>query len=308
MPDAGEQLIQLRYEDSDGELRELNAAELAAALQGLVEFVSEAAKAGALGDAPPPNVMVRPLREGSFILQAVLQWAQENPEVAAGIGTSVAGNVVVAVKVGLRKLRGEVTDFEYLDNGNVKLRWADNTAQEVPAAAWKLLDQRRRRTKSALAKILAPMASQVDTLTLTSSASDGNDEGETVEVAGRDDYRAAIAPEPEEELPVETFEVEGTLRRIDFQPKAKWRVATNRGTKSATVEDEDFLRRVDEGLPLKKTDIFRFRIREETVQKARRTTRWVIEEVLGHRPGSTDDDNDAVATSDAVASIDATQD
>lgn len=45
-------VVQLRFADMDDSVMDLNAAEAAEVLQGMVEFTGQLARAGALGDGP----------------------------------------------------------------------------------------------------------------------------------------------------------------------------------------------------------------------------------------------------------------
>lgn len=297
-PAGDEGIVSLRFrtggDGSDSDLSELNAAQVAEVLQGLVELVSLAARTGALGDdLPPPEVKVRPPRQGSFLIEAVLEWAANNPEASIGLATSAAGNVVLVIKLLVKNLRIAVTDFEYLeDGGTVKIQWQDGTVDVVERAVWDVLSKNRRKTKRQLRKILAPLAQDAQQLDIAEGPPSVSAKQENAPslTASREDYRAALPVDEIEEMPAEVFDVEGRLRRIDFQPDQPWKVQTTRGSRSAVMEDADFLARVNQGLPLRETDIFRFRIRESvTVKNGRRTTSWVIIEVLSHRAGSDDD-------------------
>lgn len=122
-------VVQLRFADMDDSVMDLNAAEAAEVLQGMVEFTGQLARAGALGDGPPPEVRVRPPREGSSIRDFVIQWSAENPEVTTGAiqsaGAAVAGGLAYRFKM----LRGaRVKSFDPLPNGNMKVEWQDGEA------------------------------------------------------------------------------------------------------------------------------------------------------------------------------------
>lgn len=289
-------LVQLRFADEQNEIQDLNAAELAEVLQGLVEFTGQMARAGLFGDGIPPEVRVRPPQEGSFILEALVQWAHDNPEGGAALYGTASMGLVQALNLAMRKLRGaRMADFNYLDNGNVKVNWSDGAVEEVPPGVFKQLNTLKRPTKQALRKLLAPLGDDADSLEVR----DGTPFDATEEilstppdlVVDRTDYRIAAADTVEEEERVATFDVEAQLRSIDFRPGEKWRVRTPRGTRRATMEDEDFLRSLDEGMALHKNDLFDVTIRElETTRNGRTTRDWALIRVVRKRRG--DDDGD----------------
>ncbi|MEQ6899294.1 hypothetical protein [Microbacterium sp. KR10-403] len=275
-------LVQLRFADTDGHVHDINAAELSEVLQGLVEFTDSMAKSGVFGDGIPPEVRVRPPKPGSFIVEAIIQWAGQNPEAAIGIATTAGGAVVQALHVGIRRLRGiEPTDFEYLANGQVKVQWPDKTVSEIPNEAWKKLKALKRPTKKSLRKILAPLGDDIAQLEIRDgSMSDSTDEilAETpAVVADRTDYITAAHEPDEVEESTEMIEVEGQLASIDFRPGQKWRVETPIGSRLATMEDEDFLIKLDRGMALHKNDVFMLRIREDLVVKNGRASKeWAV--------------------------------
>lgn len=262
-------VVQLRFADMDDSVMDLNAAEAAEVLQGMVEFTGQLARAGALGDGPPPEVRVRPPREGSSIWDFVIQWSAENPEVTTGAiqsaGAAVAGGLAYRFKM----LRGaRVKSFDPLPNGNMKVEWQDGEAQEVPAAAWSDFQKLNRRTKRTLQKILAPLGDDADIVQVRSGeASESSkeiSEAPSVAEAGATEYRSASAAPDDEVVSVSEFEEEAQLQSIDFRPGEKWRVRTRDGARNATMEDEEFLRELDRGMALHKGDIFRVTTRRRT--------------------------------------------
>ncbi|MEN2742685.1 hypothetical protein ABCS02_33335 [Microbacterium sp. X-17] len=293
-------VVQLRFADDENSLHALNAAELAQVLQGLVEFTDDMAKNGLFGDGMPPEVLVRPVKQGSFVLEAILTWAQANPEPALGIAMSAGGALVKAFDVALKRLRGsKVTDFEHLPNGNVKIKWADGDVSEVPVPVWTDLNAMKRKTRRALSKLMTPLSDQAERLEVREAKVDEESDSvllsEPEAVATRGDYREAIT-EPEEVVEeAETFTVEATLQSIDFRPGEKWRVATARGTRLASIEDQEFLRGLDRGTPLHKNDLFEVTIREaRTIANGRTTKDWTITSARRTKRGN--DDGDAGAS------------
>lgn len=292
-------VVQFRFADEENALKSVNAAEVAEVLQGVVEFTSDMAKQGLFGDGVPPEVRVRPPKEGSFVIETVISWTVENPEVALGIATTAGGAVVKAVDAGVKLLRGaKPTDFDYLANGNVKVV-LDGVATEVPVGVWKRLDAMKRPTRKALRKLMAPLGDEATTLELRDATVTEDTEAimstPPAVVAGRSDYREAAAEVNESSEETETFTVEGVLQSIDFRKGEKWRVATPRGTRLATIEDKEFLAKLDRGEAIHKNDIFEVTIRETRVTNEGRTSiSWALLDArLTKRGQDGDDSSDA---------------
>jgi len=314
-------LVQLRFSDEADALNNLNAADLAEVLQGLVELSGHMAKAGLYGAGLPPQLRVRPPREGSFIVEAVLTFATDNPWAATGVGVAASaaaakiGETVVetagealtqAMKVAARTLRGGAPrDFEHLDNGNVKVVWDDDSVNELPQKVWKELNE-KKATRRAMRKILAPLGDEVNTLEVRGAeASRGT--GQMLEtppdvVLDRTDYRVAVAVDPEPDDVTTLLDIEAQMLNVDFRRGQKWRIATNQGTKrierSATMEDEAFQQALDDGRALRKNDILRLQVRETARVKNGRSHRdWAIVKVLSQRRGGGDDDGETSSIS-----------
>jgi len=83
--------LTLRFEgkaEDGGALHELRASHVAEVLQGLVGLSSDFAKAGVFGDGPVGSeLLVRPPKEGSFLIE-VLRVVQENPDMVAAAVTA----------------------------------------------------------------------------------------------------------------------------------------------------------------------------------------------------------------------------
>lgn len=289
-------LVQLRFSDEDGSVKDINAAEMAEAIQGLVSFTSDMAKSGLFGDGAPPELRIRPPQEGSFILEAIVQWAGANPEGAVTAGMSAGGLLVQSIHMGFKKLRGDkVTDFEYLPNGDLKVKWSNGAADQVPEQVWKRLQAMKRPTRTALRNLMSPLSDDVDRLEVRDGNTDETTEEvlstEPVVIADRADYRTANMDIDDTQEEIETFEAEAMLKSIDFRPGEKWHVQTSRGTRRATMDDNDFASRLDSGMALHKNDIFNVTIREvRTVKEGRTSREWSLINVVRKRRGG-DDDN-----------------
>lgn len=296
-------LVQLHFSDVEGSLHDLNAAEVAEVLQGLVEFTSQMAKAGLFGEGFPPVVRVRPPQRGSFTLEAVLQFAQGNPELATAMYGTAAGAVAMAIRTAARSLRGVTpSDFEHLDNGNVKVTWSNGSVEEMRPKVWKELSSQKKPTKRALRKLMAPLSDDVNSLEVRSAGTQEATEEvlktEPEVVLERSDYRIAVTADPDPEDETEVFDVEAAMLSIDFRPGEKWRIETRQGSRrterSAKMEDDEFQQALDDGRALRKSDILQLRIREVLSVKNGRSHRdWTIVKVVSQRRGSSDDDGEA---------------
>ena len=299
--DIEDGVVQLRFADDDGSLHALNAAEVAQVLQGVVEFTDNLAKRGAFGDGMPPTVLVRPAKTGSFTLEAILAWSAAHPEVV-GMYMGAGGVVVKSIDAGLKKLRGvRVTDMERSGDGLVKLNWSDGDVSEVPESAWKELNTMPRKTRKALAKIMAPLGDAADRLELREATVDENSADvlntPPASVATRSDYREASHDSDDVDQTTDTFTAEASFGSIDFENSEKWRVTTTRGTRKATIEDEAFLRRIDEGGAIHKNDLFEVTIREEkVVTNGRTSTDWFVIDARLTRRGDNDADSSTPPT------------
>lgn len=315
--DGAVDTLTLRFtgEDSDGTtLHELRAAHVAEVLQGVVGLSSDFDKAGVF-DAEGPvgsEVLVRPAKEGSFLIEVVrvaTEIMAENQEVlktAAGVGTATGvPSLATLLWWATKSVRADVKDFDYLENGNVKVVWQDDTVDEIPRAAWDELQKRGRRRKKHLRQIMAPLSDpRVSALDVARTPTVDEEDVEVTEEEApkkftltRPDYNA-VTPGDEVEESQEILEVEAQMSAIDFDDPTRWRVKADGRTRSATVEDEDFLARVAKGLAIRKSDIFRLRIREDAITRNGRTrTTWTVLRVESYRRAASDYDSEAQITS-----------
>lgn len=289
--------LTLRFvgEETDGTaVHELRASHVAEVLQGVVGLSSDFAKAGVFGEGPiGSDVLVRPAQQGSFEIE-VLRVIVENPAMV-GMASAVVGLPTLSQVVwwASKSARASVSDYERLDNGNVKVFWQDNTVEEVPVAAWEELNKRRHRRKKQLRQIMAPLSDErVTSLEVREDPDDDTPKEAEPEAftLTKPDYRA-IQPDEEAVESDVVFETEASMSAIDFDKPTRWRVKTADGTRSVTVEDADFLGRVANGFPIRKSDIFRLKVRERTVVKDERSrSTWTVLKVESHRRTERDAD------------------
>lgn len=289
--------LTLRFEGKaeDGSaLHELRASHVAEVLQGLVGLSSDFAKADVFGDGPVGSeLLVRPPKEGSFLIE-VLRVIQENPEMVTTIATA-AGVPTLSQVIwwATKSVRADVADFTPLENGNVKVSWQDGTAQEVPRPAWDELQKRDKRRKKQLRQIMAPLSdAQVSSVEIQGSPTDEPEPGEAHEVftLTRPDYDA-VRPDDDISESQNIFEIEAQMSAIDFDNPTKWRVRTKDSSRAAIVEDTTFLNRVASGLAIRKSDIFKLKVREDIIEKNGKTRRtWTVLKVESYRKAANDDD------------------
>jgi hypothetical protein len=242
------------------------------------------------------EVLVRPAEKGSFLIE-VVRVVAENWAPIAAVGTSVGvPSLATVLWWATKSVRAGVKDFDRLDNGMVKVVWQDDTAEEIPAAAWEELNKRQPRRKKQLRQIMAPLADPrvevlgVATEPQTAPASEGGAADALYELT-KPDYDAS-KPTDEVEEAQNIFEVEAQMSAIDFDDPTKWKVKARGTTRSATVEDSSFLQQVAGGMAIRKADIFRLRIREDSVTKNGRTrTHWTVLRVENHRRSAGDNDS-----------------
>lgn len=275
-----------------GELHELRAAHVAEVLEGLVGLASDFSKAGAFGhDEIASEVLVRPAQEGSFVLEVVRVVTEHVGTVEAAATALGVPPLGVVLHWATKSIRAEVQDFEHLENGNVKVVWQDETAEEIPREAWEELNKRKRRRKKQLRQIMAPLSDErVDELEVREQSDAGfSPDTQPDYTLVREDYDAVVL-EDEESEEFEITDVEAQMAAIDFDDPEKWKVKTVDGTRIAKVEDTQFLDRVAAGLAIRRTDIFNLKVRIATITKNGRTrTKWTVLEVKGHRRAVHDD-------------------
>jgi hypothetical protein len=297
--------LTLRFEGKKTEngdpLHELRASHVAEVLQGLVGISTDFTKAGAFGDDPSGSeLLVRPPKEGSFIIEVLRIVAENSDMVAAGAGAAGVPTLSQVIWWATKSARADVSGFDHLENGNVKVEWQDGTAQEIPRPAWEELQKRDRRRKKQLRQIMAPLSdAQVSSVEIEATPAKETEPSETpdtpkapeVFTLTRPDYDA-VRPEDDISESQNIFEIEAQMSAIDFDNPAKWKVRTKDSNRAAIVEDATFLNRVATGLAIRKSDIFKLRVREDTITKNGKTRRtWTVLKVESYRKAANDGDS-----------------
>lgn len=298
-PDQPQQVVDsitLRFsgrEEDGSDLHELRAAHVADVLQGLVGIAEDFDKAGVFHREGPGSteILVRPAEHGSFLLEA-FRFAVENWEAASAIGASTGvPSLASVIWWATKSARAEVKDFDRLENGNVKVIWQDDTAQEIPAAAWNELQKRTRRRKKQLRQIMRPLedsrVAELDVVGVVQNEVLPSAQRETY-VLRRADYDA-VMPDDTVEDSQDVFTVEAQMSAVNFDDSTKWKVKTKDKTRNAILEDKDFIASLARGFAIRKNDIFELRIREHKVKKNGRTkTSWSVVRVINHRRAAND--------------------
>lgn len=291
--------LTLRFvgEDDNGvPLHELRAAHVAEVLQGIVSFESDFTNEELTldGEKLSSELLVRPAKEGSFLLEIVRVLNDHAELITVGLTVTGVPSIASLIKWSTKSFRADVRDIDHLANGRVKVIWQDDTVDEIPIATWEQLNKQKRRRKRVLRQIMAPLSeARVTSLQVVDlpaeqvlSSLDIDDIGF---VLHRNDYDA-VRPDNELEEYQDIFEVEAQMSAIDFDNPTKWRVRTRDKSRSARVEDQGFLSQIANGLAIRKSDIFRLRIREDVTKKNGRTkTVWTVLKVESYRRSSSDD-------------------
>lgn len=299
----GADLLQLRFMNDEQTLLMLNAAELAECLQGLTELTGIMARQGSFDSVTAPELMVRPLKEGSFLVE--VQLLVQEPAIVAGAisgGTWAvvrqAPVLVETIGAFLKLARTRVERAEpAAAEGHTQIFWQDGSMDEVSDEVWRELQNQKVSSKRALRKILAPLAGKSETLEMrvgqTEQTSEEIEESEPEAIIDVADYKNVVAFPDEIEETFSIFDAEGQLITVDFNRSDKWKIKAEGETRTAIIEDRAFLRAVDTGLALRKDDIFSFKIREDRERKNGRTTRtWTIINVNAHKRGANDESQD----------------
>lgn len=316
-------IIQFRFIPLVEENPFMSAAALAECLTGLNELTGIMQKSGLFDSVASPDVMIRPVREGSFLLdvsllvnevsdplaieaamsgaEAMVKELSDPVAIAAGaIGlVQLAKNgqaLVETMNVLINRANNAVIDIEESNTEFTIVRWADGTVDQIAAPIWREFSSSSTRTKRSLKKILNALGSNQDRLEVrlgnANQTSEEIEAGPVAIIVDRETYRHVATIPDEIEESEDYFETEATAEIIDFTGENKWRITTSsKETRSVSLEDYAFLQKVNEGLTIGKSDIFNFKIKEnKTVKNGRTTRNWTIVEVISHRRGIDEDE------------------
>lgn len=261
----------------------MDAQQLATSLTGLTELIDAVSDSDVWPTGMRPTLYVSDTRKGSFEIVAVLQWLWENSghlsDLLAGVG--MIGALFAWTKNHARK---RIKDFEHIpDRDAVKVTFTDGEVVELTQAQWKLVNDARARR--ALRKLLSPLEpDSVDSLKLTV--------GPEQAVFTPEDKKNLEEPTSSHER-VQRYETTAQPARVDFDSSKSWRLHTLDGELSATIEDRDFIRKVETSrIRLSRSDKLKIRVRVELSSSPTKgdTERRFIERVIDYEPGAVQDE------------------
>jgi ASC-1-like (ASCH) protein len=137
----------------------------------------------------------------------------------------------------------------------------------------------RRAFEAAIAEPLKE--GKIETIAIT------DDKGKTfVEATVAEKSYFGAIPDQQAPLPSYTYETNVSLVRLSFKEANKWAVFDGKNTISVNVEDEDFLRRIDQSdVSFSKGDILHVKMRiDQSETSTGLKTEHTIEKVIEHRP------------------------
>lgn len=288
MPEA---IMTLEFEGDAVDAATMDVRQLAPALIAAADAIREAHQLLRV-PGPPPQVNVRAIRPGSFIIDllvaepSILQRAMEllnSPEVTAGLDLSgMVGIVVGSFSLIKRLANRKIAKTEAIRPGLIRLILEDGTVIETPPDTLQLvLDASYRHS---IRGVVEPLASGRGITSLVVST-----DGESQTVTGTD-LRAFEVPHTVEEELVDTIS-EVVLRPVSlsFTEGNKWRFHDGESIFYAAIDDPRFAESVELGTErFAKNDMLRvrLRIRQTKVEGGLRTERSIVE-VLQHLPGAT---------------------
>lgn len=275
----------------------MDVRDLAPALLGMADAVERAQQLVAPG--PPVRLEIDATNPGSFDVALILRELSEFYEHtvnlfmsddaqaferAALIVQAVGGAIALAVTKHRQKSVATIKDAPDGDvptDSTVKITFADGSVVETTGAAWAVYNDGKAMV--GLRKAVKPLEEgTIESLTFKAESVDPI----TVEVADKPAFEAESDTQP-----LDDNTIIQALQPVDitFRDNGKWKVNDGTATFYATVEDEDFMARVDAGTErFGKTDIIRARVRttQVTVDGVLRAEKAIVE-VLEHRPGGT---------------------
>lgn len=291
-----EEVIQFRFADNDSDDVEINAWELADAIQGFAGFTEQLARSGAFGEGVIQGTKVRPPKEGSFILEfvvPVIDWIANNPTGASALGATGGGGIAYTVKSAMKlAMFDKVKDVEPVPNEEdvVKVTWKSEEVNYVPRVAWDTLQKAPVKTRKNLQKIMAPLADSADKLEVRSGnveeSSDQIINNEVEETFDNQDFRDLWAQKEEPVEKIGFFESEAVVQSIDFRPDGKWLLKVGQRDRKVAIEDTDFLRELDNGMKIGKDDTFQVTIKEtQLITEGSSKSEWVVVKIRRTRVG-----------------------
>lgn len=256
----------LEYEGPALEAHEMDVRDLAPALLSTAELFQEMNRALHPAD-PEISVNVRATTEGSFLVQLKLIYKQTKDvltgsDAAALLALSglvgAAGKLINFVR---KRARSSVVSQEPVTSqdaepGLIRITYADGTTLEVPQRVLDL--EHNVRIQRSLVELVRPLNREgINALRLRR-------EDVTIGEVEKADLPAfeplELAP-PREVLATTEREVYLTILTAAFQTGNKWRFYDGQTAFFATLRDEDFIARVEQGEAFSKLDVLHCRVR-----------------------------------------------
>jgi hypothetical protein len=262
--------------------------DLAPALLALGELFADASRT-VYPEQEPVALDIKATEEGSFILHLILEAERAWDQVEDLFGSDAASalvnikELVIGAPLGLfaliRHLKGRRIKSRENgpDPGQIKLTLTDGTTIEIPVEVLKLYDNPSVRRKAR--DVVTPLGREgVERLDFDS---------EDLDTVSLDEADLSAFESPEVEDILGENEVDLTLSIIapTFREGYKWQFDAGQGRFWATIEDPDFLARVDSGERFAKGDRLRCRLLLVQLQvEGKLTTQSTVVKVYEHIP------------------------
>ncbi|MDO5076401.1 hypothetical protein [Corynebacterium sp.] len=315
-------VISLRFdgENTNGTaVHELRAEHVAQTLLGLTELTEDFEKAGVFHPEGPikSEILIRPAKEGSFIIEA-MRFITENPETAKEIAYTVVGIPTVSqlIQWSVKATSDQLVDASPLDDGSYKVKWRNDSVDIIPAKAFMELNKKTVRRRKQLRKIMAPLTDpRITELNVTPAKDNPDVKRDEHYTLTKADY-IRVNPEDEIEESSNIITHEGTLAVADLEGGGAWSVRVGDTRKKVEIKDSVFLEQVRHGEKVNNENLYTMMIQEDRVKKNGKTTstKWTIlhikrKEAHGDDPNPNGDNphNDTEKQSDLSPSADDNQ-
>ncbi len=281
----------IAYDGPDLETGRMPVRDLAPALLALGELFADASVV-VYPDREPVALNIEATARGSFLVRLILESAGVWDNMVDLLGSNVANalsnltDLVVGAhglfwfmgKVGKRRIRSQ----EPATNpGHVRLSLEDETTIEVRSEVLDLYEKVTIRRKAR--QVVEPLTREgIESVRFVEPSRPQ----EPYVVIEKRDVSAFELPVAEDALLDHETEMILEIVRLSFQAGAMWRFTDGSISFAAPIEDEDFWRRVEDGVEsFRMGDLLRCRVRMIQTQRVDGLhTDWRIIEVLQHLP------------------------
>ena len=269
----------------------MDVQELAPALIGLANAFREA-NALLYPDSAPVSLEISATERGSFavvlllakpdiLARAVKLLSSDGADALSNLYTYIFGAGVGLMWL-LRRLHGRrVVRQETIEPGTIRLHLDDTSYLDVPDSTLALF--RSLAVRKSVKEIVTPLQTErVEEVRITA----GPDTEPMVITEA--DVPAYDLPESTRDALADYTGVEAlTLASVAFTEGNKWRVSDGNATFYATMADQDFLARIEDGEAFRKNDILRCQVRREQWQDDNGLhTDCTILQVIDHIPAA----------------------